>query len=211
MISHPNLLTSHEVDAPTLDSENIGSWVVDGVQTTGWHFYSGNHMWLEIDQDANCHIGIDPFFARVVDGVDRVTFVSTPGRHQPSAVITVKGVDLSVVFPNSMNIIATNSHLRVDPNRIATDPYTLGWLFEGVECKPSSDAKIKDGLISGEAARAWMQNETSRLSEFVHERFLGGSQDSLVADGGTAGGGLTGNLNKEQILLLYNEFFLPRS
>ena len=65
MLSHPNLLTSHEVDVPLIDSEDAGTWIVDGIQTTGWHFYSRNHMWLDIDEDGICHVGIDPFFARV--------------------------------------------------------------------------------------------------------------------------------------------------
>jgi len=211
MISHPNLVASHEVDAPTLDSGDIGPWIVDGIQTTGWHFYSANHMWLEIDEEGNCHVGVDPFFAKVIGGVDKLTFTASYGKHHPGVVMTLNGVDLSLVFPNRMNITAANSHLRADPHRVAADPYTFGWLFEGVEAKISGEPGISRGLIHGRDARTWMQNETRRLSEFIHERLAGRSESEgrLAADGGTFGGEPIKNLDKEQILILYNEFFSP--
>lgn len=212
MISHPNLLTSHEVDAPTVDSEDGGPWIIDGIQTTAWHSYSNNHMWLEIDEEGICHIGVDSFLAKVIGRVDKLTFAATSGNHHPSVVITVNGTDLSMVFPNRLNITATNSHLRADPNRMATDPYTFGWLFEGVETKTLGEAGVRYGLIHGKGARIWMQNETTRLSEIIHEKFAGASetQNRLVADGGTFSSELIKSLSKEQLLVLYNEFFLSR-
>jgi glycine cleavage system H lipoate-binding protein len=213
MISHPNLLTSHEVDAPTIDSEDEGPWIIDGIQTTAWHSYSTNHMWLEIDEEGICHIGIDSFLARIIGRVDKLTFAATSGNHHPSVVITVNGVDLSMVFPNRLNITAINSHLRADPDRIATDPYTFGWLFEGVETKTLGEAGVRHGLIHGKGARIWMQNETTRLSEIVHEKFAGTSEieNRLVADGGSFSGGLIKSLTKEQLLVLYEEFFFSHN
>lgn len=166
----------------------------------------------KIDDEGICHVGIDSFLAKVIGSVDKLTFSVLSGKHQPEVIITVKGVDFPMVFPNQMNITATNSHLRADPNRIATDPYTFGWLFEGVETKSPEEAGITHGLIHGKGARTWMQNETKKLSEFVHERFIGRSEDGkhILADGGTFGIDLTKNLNKEELLILYNEFFLSR-
>lgn len=211
MLSHPNLLTSHEVDAPTISSEDGGPWIVDGIQTTGWHFYSRNHMWLEIDEDGICHVGIDPFLSKVIGKVDKLTFVSTSGIQNSAAVITVNGVELMIAFPNRLNITAINSHLRAEPERIISDPYTFGWLFEGVETKTFDGPHLKDGLIHGEGARTWMQSETRRLSEFVHEKFIGASDNRAIADGGAFSDGLSKHLSKEQILILYNEFFLSKS
>ncbi len=212
MISHPNLLKSHEVDAPTVDAEDGGPWIIDGIQTTGWHYYSTNHMWLEIDEEGICHIGVDAFLAKVIGRVDTLTFAATSGNHHPRIVITVDGVDLSIVFPNRLNITAINSHLRADPDRVITDPYTFGWLFEGIETSTSGEAGVGHGLNHGKSARIWMQNETARLSQFVHEKFAGVSEteNRLVADGGAFTGQLSRHLSKEQLLILYAEFFLAR-
>ncbi len=211
MISHPTLQTFHDVYPPTIDSDDGGPWIIDSIQITGWHSYSLNHMWLETDDEGICHIGIDPFFAKVIGKLDRLTFASTSGFQNPSIVMTVNGVEFPVVFPSRINITSTNSHLRADPNRVLTDPYTFGWLFEGTEIKNHGDSGVKHGLIHGTSTRTWMQKETRRLSGFVHEKLSRDSEYSLLADGGAPSDELTRSLTKEELLVLFNEFFLSRT
>ncbi len=214
IISHPNLLTLHEVDAPTLDSEDDGPWIIDGIQTTGWHFYSANHMWADVDEEGTCHVGIDPFFAKVLGSVDKLSFATTFGDHHPGVVITVNNIDFPMVFPNRINITATNSHLRAEPNRLVSDPYTFGWLFEGTALREASIAKTSHrgtAVVHGKKAREWMRNETRRLSDFLHSKFTdfddGGMR--LMADGGLFSGDIIKHMSKTQALLLYSEFFSP--
>jgi len=212
LLSHPNLLTFHEVDAPTLNSEDEGPWIVDGIQTTGWHLYSHNHMWAEVDEEGTYHLGLDPFFAKVIGRIEKLTFIGTSGRHQAGVVITVKGIDLPITFPNHINVKTINSHLRTEPDRIISEPYTFGWLFEGTNTQMPGETDVKHGLVHGRDARTWMQNETTRLSDLVHKKFVGVSENQtrLAADGGIVSDDLSGTLNREQLLFLYNEFFLSR-
>lgn len=216
MIQNPSLLTSHEIDAPELDLDDSESsvWLVDGLQTTGWLFYSANHMWADVDEEGFCHIGIDPFLAKVLGKVEKITFATSSGERHPAVSITANGIDFQMVFPNKISISATNSHLRADTNRLITDPYTFGWLFEGTAQRDlkSTDTDIKRGMIHGKSARVWMQNESRRLSEFVHEKFVGtqGNDQRLMADGGTFSEDILQHLSKEEALLLYNEFFSLR-
>jgi glycine cleavage system H lipoate-binding protein len=214
MISHPNLLTSHEVDAPTLDSEDSGPWIIDGVQTTGWHFYSANHMWADIDEEGICHVGIDPFFAKVLGRVDKLAFATTFGEHHPGAVITVNDVDFPMVFPNRINITAINSHLRAEPNRLVSDPYTFGWLFEGTALRETSITKTSyhgSELVHGKKAREWMRNETCRLSESLRSKFTTVDDKGLrlMADGGIFGSDIIKHMSRTQALMLYSKFFSP--
>ncbi|HUI29913.1 MAG TPA: hypothetical protein VLX91_06820 [Candidatus Acidoferrales bacterium] len=211
-ISHLDLRKLHQAATPDLNSEDDGPWSVEGIQTTGWHFYSANHMWAEIDEEGTCHIGVDPFFTRVVGKVEKLAFAPTSGKHLAGAVITVNGADLPMVFPNHIDVKATNSLLRTKPDKIISDPYTFGWLFEGVAARMQGETDIRHGLIRGSDARTWMKNEATKLSELLREKLVdaAGNEARLAADGGIFSSELSRNLNKEELVILYNEFFSSR-
>lgn len=229
-MQNPRLLTPHDVIAPELDSEDEdsnGYWVVDGIQTVGWLHYSPNHMWADFDEDGICHIGIDAFLAKVLGHVEKLTFATAGGEHTPAVSVTVNGVDLQMIFPKRISVSSINTHLRVEPDKIVSDPYTLGWLFEGKfqsapdrerSASGTSSNKVKEGLIRGIKAKGWMQEETRRLTEFVSGMLPGEAaavgdrsrESRLMADGGMFTENIFNNLSKGEILSLYNEFFSPR-
>ena len=65
-----------------------------------------------------------------------------------------------------VTLTGCNVYLRSDPARITSEPYTLGWLFEGSApgWNPSPD------LLTGPAVRGWMRHEVRRMTEFVQRR-----------------------------------------
>ena len=140
---------------------------VDDLRVPDWLWYSGNHMWLDINaEEDSCHVGIDAFAARLLSPIERVSFITVKGLSRPGAVITTRGVDLQVVFPDPVRITAPNLYLRADPSRLAAAPYTHGWLFEGeppraLQSEP--DLAIRNGLVTGAEAAAWMREEVRRL------------------------------------------------
>ena len=97
-----------------------------------WLRYSANHMWLDVTDDGVCHAGIDAFLSRALGQVERISYVWQKGHHRPTAVLTAGGVDLEIVFPNPLLLTNCNLYLRADPARLTAEPYTGGWLFEGV-------------------------------------------------------------------------------
>lgn len=212
-MQNPALLASHGLNLPDEESDDggTGAWTVDGVLIAGWLFYSGNHMWVDIDREDRCHIGLDSFFTRVMGNLERLSFVVTAGEHHPAVSVTVNGTELQMIFPHRINVSSINSHLRAEPNRVITDPYTFGWLFEGTMAKESQSAANGEceGLFHGESIRRWMQNETKRMSEFVHDRIAAAGHGGMrsMADGGTFVEQLAQYLTREEILLLYNDFF----
>jgi glycine cleavage system H lipoate-binding protein len=175
---------------------STGSEAVDGVALPQWLRYSANHMWLDMTEDGVCHAGIDAFLSRALGKVDRVSYVWQKGARKPAAVLTVNGIDLEVSFPNPLMLTGCNLYLRADPSRLATDPYTAGWLFEGTPLEDTSR-----GLVEGETARVWMQQEQRRMNEFLQQ------QVGCSADGGTFASGLPRMLEREQTLALFHEFF----
>jgi len=179
---------------------NVEAEEVDGTPLPGWLKYSTNHMWLDVTADGVCHAGIDAFLSRALGKIDRICYVWLKGRHRPTAVLTVEGLNLEVVFPNPFLLTNCNLYLRADPSRLISQPYTGGWLFEGVP-----EPGVLDNLLEGAGARAWMEREQRGINEFLQQ------QHSLptAADGGQFVAGLARVLDRGQLLALFHEFFSP--
>ena len=177
---------------------------VDGIRMPERLSYSANHMWVEVAEDGTCHAGIDAFLARALGAIDRLSYLSQRGDRPPAAVLTVKGVDLQVMFPNPIRLTACNSHLRAGLPRLTADPYSSGWLFEG-EAGPGTTRN----LLTGAEAREWMQSEQHRMNEFLQRNFVSSPGEALAADGGTFAEGLLRQLDREQAYALFYEFFSP--
>ena len=172
---------------------------VDGIPLPGWLRYSANHMWLDVTEDGSCHAGIDAFLSRALGPVERISFVWTQGEHRPTAILTAAGAELEVVFPNPMRIVDCNIYLRANPARLSSEPYTAGWLFEGVP----SDETLR-GLMQGAEARAWMERELQSINQFLQEQSPG-----VAADGGVFAAGVLAQLSRERSCALFHQFFSP--
>jgi glycine cleavage system H lipoate-binding protein len=178
-----------------------GQEVEDALSVPPALLYTGNHMWLDQSEDGLCHAGIDALFARLLGPVERVDFITPPivqaqGKRLPSAVLRSGGADWQIVFPLQMNITACNLMLRSDPSRLAADPYGRGWMFAGTGVDAS-------GLMTGEQAAPWMQQDSRRLNEFVQ------AHAGYSADGGLIEPGLLARLRREDALVLFNGFLSP--
>ncbi len=212
-LQNPSSPTLHRLNVPEHADDGCGEtvWVVEGMLTPGWLFYADNHMWADVDKEGHCHIGLDAFFAKVVGNPDRLTFAVATGENHPAVSVEVNGTEFQMAFPRRVNVSSTNSYLRAEPNRIITDPYTFGWLFEGtIKDNPRFIQGDKpERLIHGQAAHRWMQEEAGRMSDFVHNNLVAGRDLGMVslADGGVFIDSLLKHLKREEILLLYNEFF----
>lgn len=185
---------------------------VDGIPLPIHLSYAPNHMWLDVSPDGYRHVGIDGFLASVLGSVEKVSFATARGNDRAIAVLTVNGVDMQLVFPNPLYRIAANSYLRTAPEKLTDDPYGAGYLFEALE-PPASEWRdpVRDGLIDGPRAADWMRAESDRLTAFVHEQVARPDEDGarLPADGGRPGRGLAAHLDRDDLIVLYNEFFAP--
>lgn len=167
--------------------------------------YSANHMWLDTAHDGSCHVGIDGFLARVLGGVERITFLTLQGVRRASAVLTARGADLEAVFPNPMLVTSPNQYLRAEPAKLCVDPYGSGWLFEGRQL-PGQPA-VTSGLRSGGAVAPWMQQEIGRMSAFLDDCRISRRGPQYARDGGVFSAELLAYLTRDEILRLFHEFF----
>lgn len=184
---------------------------IDDILMPSHLYYSPNHMWMEVGCDGICHIGVDAFLAKVFGSVDHITFVTTKGYHRPTVSFSVQGVDMQLVFPISLNITNANTYLRTNPEKIFTDPYSIGWLFE-TTFDQTKQRNIKNtGLIPGDAVHSWMKTEIDKMNSFAHR--ISSQPDMrgaiVMADGGLFAAGLAKKMEREDILKLFNDFFSP--
>jgi glycine cleavage system H lipoate-binding protein len=191
--------------------EERGVASVAGVEVPRWLSYSENHMWLDEGDDGICHVGVDAFVTRLVGSLDRLTFPVVKGEARPAVVLTAHGVELTLVFPRPMPLLAANTRLRSRVERLTEDPYGLGWLFAarwqaGRHARP--EPPLAAGLRRGPAACEWMALEVRRLATVVHERLLPSCDGgALAADGGDPAPGFLADLAREEIARLFASFF----
>jgi glycine cleavage system H lipoate-binding protein len=178
---------------------------VGGIRVPNWLYYTSNHMWLDADPSGTCHMGMDAFLTRVLGSVERITFLRQSGVQRPSAVLTVRGVDLEVIFPNHILLTASNLYQRANPSKLTADPYGMGWLFQGVQLP--GQAPVTSGLIRGEAIVPWMDSEIARMSNFLADCWVSRHGARLMNDGGVFSPDVLQQLNREEILRLFHEFF----
>jgi len=190
--------------------------VVDGMPVPTHLSYAPNHMWLDVREGGRCRIGVDAFWTRVFDSVDGVGFVNpAKGADHAAAILTVGGVELTMVFAQPLENLVPNDPLRASPSNLVSDPYGAGWLFEGDEPALRGapvGAVARAGLIGGESAARWIAAEASRLSELAHEMVARPAADGtrLVADGGTFEAREGARLDRGAVIELFGEFFSSR-
>jgi glycine cleavage system H lipoate-binding protein len=171
---------------------------VDGIAMPAELSYTANHLWLEVGEDGQCHAGIDAFLSRALGKVERIQYVWQQGLHRPAAILTAGGIDWEVVFPNPLLLTGCNLYLRANPGRLASEPYSAGWLFEGRVVEGTTD-----NLMQTAPAKAWMERDVRRIDEAVQQ----GS--GMSADGGLFAVGVLTLLDRESSPALFHDFFSP--
>ncbi len=215
-------LSSKEARRPSglaLQEPEAQTETIDGIPTPGWLFYSENHLWLDRGEDGVCHIGIDALIAQLFGTVERLSFLTVKGEAAATVVLTVRGADLTLRFPEPLPLVAANLRLRSSLERLTDDPYGAGWLFRAqlpMEGRLSSDpAPVLAGLRRGKEAWGWMAAEVRRVSERVHATLVPRDGATLVADGGRFAHDLLAGLERDEVLRLLSEVFsnriLPRT
>jgi len=212
-LAHPEHTHVEAIPANPQEADDAAQeYLVEGIRVPGWLAFSANHLWIDRGTDGVVHIGIDAFLASVLDTIDRITFVTTHGIHRPTVVFTVHGVDLQMVFPYRVHLTACNLYLRTHPSTVLSDPYTLGWLFEGtMDPEETGPQTLQKSLVSGRAAADWMQTEISRMSAMAHTFSHAQNPEGnvVMADGGMVHPGFMQLLTRDESLRVFDEFFSP--
>lgn len=158
------------------------------------------HAWARSAGGGEVLVGVDDF-ARAVMG--RVHDVDLPPNgttvRQGEPAFTLRGAagPLPVISPVDGMVVATNPAARV--GAIENDPYGEGWLLKIHAPRFASNARQ---LLSGSAARAWMEDVAKRL-----RGVLAPDLGPALADGGVPVSGFATEVSPEAWRQIKSEFF----
>jgi glycine cleavage system H lipoate-binding protein len=194
-------------------NETVRETMVENIHLPADLAYSNNHMWLDQSADGMCHVGVDAFLTRIFQRIDAINFLSPSNSHIQTVVLTVRGIDLQLVFPIPITIARVNSYLRADLQKMISHPYSSGWLYEGrlLETNSSKSLSPESNMLRGDEAVKWMKSEVQHLSEFIHNQIIPNqvADQPVIMDGGVVHSDFINNLNKQELIHLFNEFFSP--
>jgi glycine cleavage system H lipoate-binding protein len=181
--------------------------VTAGARPSQRLLFAPNHMWLDVAEDATCHVGLDAFAARILGRVDRVRFGSSSGLRRPALRLELQHAEIGFTFPRRILITDCNAHLRTDPQPLASDPFGSGWLFSGLYLESLAGSAP---LVAADESEAWMCRETERMQHFVHEELHEFESEPVgvtAQDGGTFAAGLARWLDRDALRRLQAQFF----
>jgi len=179
-------------------------------ESAGWfHVPDGlglhpGHAWAKATGDGEVLVGADDF-ARAVMGRLHEVELPAPGTvvRQGEPAWTLRGAagPLPMLSPVDGMVVATNPAARI--GAVESDPYGEGWLLRVHAPQFKRNARQ---LLSGSAARAWMEDVSRRLRGLIAPE-LG----PALADGGVPVDGIAGEVGPEAWPVLAKEFFFVES
>jgi glycine cleavage system H lipoate-binding protein len=162
------------------------------------------HAWAKSTGDGEVLVGADDF-ARAAIGRLSDADLPAPGTmvRQGEPAWTLRGAagPLPMISPVDGMVVATNPKARI--GALESDPYGEGWLLRVQAPRFARNARQ---LLSGSAARAWMEDSAKRLRAVISPD-LG----PALADGGVPVAGIAGEVGPEVWQRIAKEFFFVES
>jgi glycine cleavage system H lipoate-binding protein len=162
------------------------------------------HAWAKAVGGGEVLVGADDF-ARAVIGhvqdVDLPPLGTVVRQGEPAWTLRGAAGPLPMISPVDGMVIATNPAARV--GAVESDPYGNGWLLRVQAPQFKRNARQ---LLSGSAARAWMEDVAKRLRAAIAPD-LG----PALADGGVPVAGIAGEVGPDAWRRIAKEFFFVES
>ncbi|RJP19697.1 MAG: hypothetical protein C4520_12525 [Candidatus Abyssobacteria bacterium SURF_5] len=159
------------------------------------HFlrYHRGHTWVAFKESGEAIVGIDDFAGKLI-GSPKIIASPRIGQrlHQEERawILRRKGKDLEVQAPLDGEVVEVNERIFDNPGLLSKDCYGGGWL---AVIKPANLKENMMRLLSGEAARQWLEQSAAEVRA-TFNRDLG----LVYQDGGLPEGGLADYLNPNE-------------
>jgi len=167
-----------------VDALNIG-----GVRLPQGFYLHRGHCWVNIEEGSMVRVGFDDFALKVLAPFDRVDapLMGKPLRRDQPAVTVGRGAHRARFLSPVDGVVAEmNPRLRESGCRLATEPYTDGWVLRAHVPNLRQDLHT---LMIGEQASQFLEKEMQRLYGLIEE-----TSGPLAVDGGRLGHDIFGHL-----------------
>ena len=167
------------------------------------YYLHQGHAWVALESDDRVRVGLDHFSQKLLGPAEEVRLPEIGKAYFQDHICTAlirQGKKASFESPVDGTIEAVNPKVRQQINLIHDDPYGEGWLFT---VKATNLRRNLDNLLTGEAALAWIDQESHRLLNMMETRV-----GVTLPDGGEVIDDVYGNYQDLGWKLLVQEFFL---
>jgi glycine cleavage system H lipoate-binding protein len=158
------------------------------------YLFHRGHAWARPESSGLVTIGMDHFAASLVGPLSRIAMPAvgaTLGQGERGwRLIADDGRAVDMLSPVDGAILEVNPEAASRPDAALADPFGTGWLMK---VRPSRLRANRTGLISGTAARSWMQEVAAGL-----QNHLAPELGALAQDGGAPVAGMARALDPER-------------
>lgn len=171
----------------------------------GFSYHQG-HSWLHREEDDMALIGLDDFAQKLIGKPTKINLPAVGSKvrqGEKSIQLQIDDKMVNVLSPIDGEIVAVNNEVLKNPEIINQDPYEKGWLMKVRSDNLNSNMK---NLLSGNIARAWIEDTVDKLSAKIS-----GQYGVVLQDGGTITNGFVKELAPEGWEKIAGEFFLTNN
>jgi glycine cleavage system H lipoate-binding protein len=165
-------------------------------------FHPG-HAWARFGQGALATVGMDDF-ARQLIGSQATLELPTPGtslvQGEPAWSLRNGDRQVAMLSPVDGVVKEVNPAVGASLASLGGDPFGTGWLMQVEVRRPAANERT---LLSGDAARAWLQHTTDALRMRIAP-----DMGLVMQDGGMPVDGIAQAIDPERWDTIAREFFL---
>jgi glycine cleavage system H protein len=174
--------------------EGIASWVgvPEGV------CLSAGHAWTLPLQEGAVRAGADGLLARALGTVSHVRFPKVGDEvkeGEPLFRLELRGRSLGVPSPVTGRVASLNPLLKKQPELVAHDPYSKGWVCSVVKTSPPREIGTQRRRAK---AALWLAKEVARFQEFISTQITPDLALGVTCqDGGAPAAGVLAQFDSE--------------
>jgi glycine cleavage system H lipoate-binding protein len=156
------------------------------------------HTWARMESDGTVAVGLDDLGHRLVGELDGIRLPAAGEQVEQGAAavqLSAAGKNVGLLSPVDGEVVATNAAAAT-----SDEPYGTGWLFK---VRPSKWARNAAQLLSGEAAKNWIEEQGRLLSARLSPEPV----PVMMQDGGAPVHGIAREIDPEHWDDVAREFF----
>jgi glycine cleavage system H lipoate-binding protein len=172
-------------------TERLPSYAFENVDAPAGVFLDRGHTWVEVAPSGRVNVGLDAFAKNAlgrIDSIDMPKVGTEIRRGEPLFRIHQGKRAAEFVAPVDGVVRAVDDELARDPEGIAQDPYTAGWICS---LSPKNLGRSLRQMLVAEEGRAWLKEEVKRFQSFFGARPMEyAAVGAVLQDGGQLAAGV---------------------
>lgn len=164
-------LNRTESPAKSIVPDKIKTTLIDWFYLADNFFYHQGHSWAMPENQELVRVGMDDF-AQKLFGKPSVIQLPKVGtkvvQGEKAWKLGFNGKSIDALSPVNGKVVEVNEEILREPDLMNKDPYQKGWLLK---VRPTNLRTDEKNLLSGDIAKAWIEDTVNRLSARITGNF----------------------------------------